>query len=604
MRNSENVLYNLGEKSKIEDYKFEKLIRNLYNENFYYIAISKLYANKGAGTKGSDNKSIDGFSNYDILKLIESIKDESYEPAILKRVYIPKSNGKLRPLSIPSFRDKIVQEIIRMILNAIYEPIFSKNSHGFRPNRSCHTALKDVNVKFTGTKWFIEGDIKGCFDNINHHILLRILDQKISDQKFLRLINKFLKCGYLENWRYSKTYSGTPQGGIMSPILANIYLNEFDKFMEKLKRRFDIGKRRTKQNKEYRRKTSILNARRKKRDKNKSTELLSEIKSIEKELMKISYYDTMDENFKSLKYVRYADDFIIGVIGSKEDCEWIKEEIKNYMNEKLNLNLSEEKTLITNIDKRAKFLGYELTKKSTRIKTNEKGRPERIANGNIELYIPRDFAINWMLNNNAISYNIDRKSWSSVARYSLINLSHLEIISTYNNEIRGIYNYYKMAKNVHRQLSTLIYGMEYSCLSTLARKHKSSRKKIRSKLGKENGWGVDYNTKEGKRTILFFNSPIERELFPVTWENIDVKYNVMTLKGRTELEDRLKANQCELCGINGSDIEFHIHHINKLKTIKEKEKKSKWMIQMIARNRKTLVVCTKCVNGKFLLLFF
>lgn len=299
----------------------------------------------------------------------------------------------------------------------------------------------------------------------------------------------------------------------------------------------------------------------------------------------------MDENFKSLKYV---SDFIIGVIGSKDDCEWIKEEIKNYMNEKLNLNLSEEKTLITNIDRRAKFLGYELTKKSTRIKTNEKERPERIANGNIELYIPRDFAINWMLNNNAISYNTDRKSWSSVARYSLINLSHLEIISTYNNEIRGIYNYYKMAKNVHRQLSTLIYGMEYSCLSILARKHKSSRKKIRSKLGKESGWGVDYNTKEAKRTILFFNSPIERELFPVTWENIDVKYNVMTLKGRTELEDRLKANQCELCGIKGSDIEFHIHHINKLKTIKEKEKKSKWMIQMIARNRKTLVVCTKC----------
>ena len=142
------------------------------------------------------------------------------------------------PLGIPSFTDKLIQDAIRQILESIYEPIFSVFSHGFRPNRSCHTALQQASKYFRGTKWFIEGDIKGCFDNIDHNVLLSLISKKIKDSKFVNLIGKFLKAGYIENWEYHKTYSGTPQGGILSPILANIYLHELDKKVELLREAF------------------------------------------------------------------------------------------------------------------------------------------------------------------------------------------------------------------------------------------------------------------------------------------------------------------------------------------------------------------------------
>ena len=176
-------------------------------------------------TKGADNATIDHMSISRIEKLIISLKDESYQPIPSRRVYIPKKNGKKRPLGIPTFNDKLLQEVVRMILEAIYEGSFDNNSHGFRPKRSCHTALQQIQKSFNGTRWFIEGDIKGFFDNINHNTLIDILRKRIDDERFLRLIRKFLNAGFIENWVFNKTYSGTPQGGIISPILANIYLD-------------------------------------------------------------------------------------------------------------------------------------------------------------------------------------------------------------------------------------------------------------------------------------------------------------------------------------------------------------------------------------------
>ncbi|MEQ6377285.1 reverse transcriptase domain-containing protein [Bacillaceae bacterium S4-13-56] len=594
MRNSEKVLNSLAVQAEDEVYRFEKLIRNLYNPDFYLRAIGKIYANSGAGTVGSDGTSISGFSNKDIDKIIEDIRNETYEPTPLRRVYIPKKNGKKRPLGMPNFKDKLVQEVIRSLLEAIYEPIFRDTSHGFRPKRSCHTALRDIDILFTGTKWFVEGDIKGCFDNINHHILLKLLQKRIKDEKLLRLINKFLKSGYMEDWVYHKTHSGTPQGGIMSPILANIYLHELDKFMETLKNGFDKGDSDRKENPVYVRLYSKMYRRRKKYEKEPSKELLQEIKSLEQEIRKIPYYDPKDTSYKRLNYVRYADDFIINVIGSEKDAERIKRRIGKFLKDELALEMSEEKTLVTHVTKCAKFLGYEITARTPKIEKTKYSRAMRKANGNVEFYMPSDYAINWLKKARAIKFNKDG-TWKPVARYSLTNLSDLELLLIHNSEIRGIYNYFKLAKNIHRQMSTLIYGLEYSCLGTMARKRKSSTGKIKTELRKGKGWGVEYNTKKGKKFMYFFNDPIKRSRMPYTTDSdVDEVFSLMKFRGRTELESRLSAGECEICGFSDIDGEFHIHHVNKLKDLKKKSKKSKWMEEMIARNRKTLIVCKDC----------
>ena len=215
MQKAETVLSILKQKSKQdESHRYDRIYRNLFNEDFFLRAYQKIHAKQGNMTPGTDGTTIDGFSRKQISQLIELLKWERYQPKPVRRTYIPKKNGKMRPLGIPAFADKLVQEVVRQILEAIYEPIFSDNSHGFRPNRSCHTALYQIKSTCRGTNWVIEGDITGCFDHIDHEILLKILSKKIDDGRFLELIRKFLKAGYLEfNQKYN-SLSGTPQGGL------------------------------------------------------------------------------------------------------------------------------------------------------------------------------------------------------------------------------------------------------------------------------------------------------------------------------------------------------------------------------------------------------
>lgn len=349
MRNPDVVLNNLVSKSKEENYVFDRLYRNLYNPDFYLKAYANIYAKPGNMTKGSDKKTIDGFSHERINSLIESLKNETYQPKPSKRVYIPKKNGKKRPLGIPSFDDKLLQEVVRMILEAIYEGDFQDSSHGFRPKRSCHTALEQVRATFTGARWFIEGDIESFFDNIDHHTLVSILEKRICDSKFIRLIWKFLRAGFITDWQYHSTYSGTPQGGIISPLLSNIYLNELDKYVKEDTTNFNRAKKKA-TNKEYKRREYLVYKQKKKLK--ESWNNLSEeqkkdgiktYKSLKQELLAVDFADPMDSNYKRMRYVRYADDFIIGIIGSKEDCLKIKKDLTIFLGEKLKLNLSEEK---------------------------------------------------------------------------------------------------------------------------------------------------------------------------------------------------------------------------------------------------------------------
>ena len=198
--------------SKNKEEVFTRLYRYLLRPDIYYEAYRNLYANSGAATKGVNEDTADGFSEAKINRIIKSLETETYQPKPARRTYIQKANGKMRPLGIPTFTDKLVQEVLRLVLQAVYEPVFLNCSHGFRPNRSCHTALAQAKQEFSGARWFIEGDIKGCFDHIDHTVLVGLVNRKIKDARLIKLLHKFLKAGYMEDWRYHITYSGTPQG--------------------------------------------------------------------------------------------------------------------------------------------------------------------------------------------------------------------------------------------------------------------------------------------------------------------------------------------------------------------------------------------------------
>ena len=232
MQNPNILLTVLSSMSCKPEVQFDKLFQKLYNVELWLMAYQLIAPRQGNMTKGVDGTTIDGTGRKRIEKIIADLKASRYTPKPARRVYIPKANGKLRPLGIPSFEDKLLQTVVKLILEAIYEPIFSPNSHGFRPSRSCHTALEQIKV-MKGVRWWIEADIKGFFDNLQHDTLLHILSKRITDKRFLHLISQFLQAGYVETGIHHDTYSGTPQGGNLSPILSNIYLHELDLMIQK-----------------------------------------------------------------------------------------------------------------------------------------------------------------------------------------------------------------------------------------------------------------------------------------------------------------------------------------------------------------------------------
>ncbi len=566
---------------------FTRLYRYMLRPDIYFVAYKRLYSNNGAGTKGVNDDTADGFSESKVEKIIKSLTDETYAPNPSRRTYIDKGNGKLRPLGIPTFTDKLVQEVLRMILEAVYEPIFLDCSHGFRPKRSCHTALKDVKHQFHGTRWFVEGDIKGCFDNIDHTALIGFINSKIKDARLIRLLYKFLKAGYLEDWRYNNTYSGTPQGGIVSPILANIYLHELDKFVEQLKAKFDKPaiQKFTPEYETLRRKVEAIRRKIKKSDKLERPALLEELRITRAKQLRTPAKSQTD---KKIKYIRYADDFLIGVNGDKADCEWIKSELKKFIGETLKMELSEEKTLITHSETPARFLGYDVkVRRNGQIKQGGQGYTKRTLSNMTELNVPlKDKIEKFLFNNKVVEWK--NGELNPIKRNGLVNLTELEILSTYNAELRGLCNYYNMASNFY-SLNYFAYLMEYSCLKTLAGKRKTTISKIKQMYkDRKGGWCIPYETKKGQKQMYFAKYQDCKKKVTVS----DVKENKLLqhLHTTTSFEDRLKAKICELCGTTKSEF-YEIHHINKVKNLTGK---SLWERVMITKRRKTIVVCRKC----------
>jgi group II intron reverse transcriptase/maturase len=567
----------------------ERAFSRMLRRDLFLKAYSNLYSNEGAMTKGVDPEdSIDGMSIERADKTIEKLKEGNWRWTPVRRKPIPKSKGGKRPISIPTWRDKLVQEVMRMVLEAYFEPIFLDVSHGFRPARGCHTALLQVKNAWTGTTWFIEGDIKACFDNIDHEVLLKLLSKRVPDLRFLKLVRGLLKAGYIEDWKYGTTYSGTPQGGVISPILANVVLHELDCYvMEKLKPNFEKGERRA-GNKEYRRVGSRLFQERK-----KISPDLEKIRALKKRLYQIPSRDLFDPNYRRLKYVRYADDFLIGIIGTKEEARQIKTAVSEFLQTELKLTLSEEKTLITHAVKgRARFLGYNVSKSvdNRMRKVNSNGVKARHINHCLMLSVPND-----VVTQKLRRYCIKGKPHH---RTNLIDLSDPEIIERYEWEVRGLYEFYKFARDVGPKIAKIRYAAIASCVKTLANKHKCHASKIYRKYYKTGKSGTkclvyEQELENGKilrRTLGDFNM-----LYVRRGTITDTEYHAFLAD--SELIRRVSKDTCELCEVKGNT---QVHHVRKLKPIRKAVQQGnapRWKQIMASRNRKTLIVCLSCHNN-------
>ncbi len=580
MRDAKTVLDIIHERGK-RGLPIEDVYRQLYNPNLFLRGYGRIYRNQGAMTPGSTEETVDGMSRVKIERLIEQLRYERLRWTPVRRAQIPKKNGKLRPLGIPTWSSKLVQEVMRSLLEAYYEPQFSDHSHGFRPNRGCHTAIRAIQ-RWHGVNWFIEGDIKGCFDTIDHDVLLSIIRERLHDNRFIRLLENLLKAGYLEDWTYRPTLSGTPQGGIVSPVLSNIYLDRLDRFVEhELIPRFTKGKTR-KMNEPYRiLRAQILRC--------KSRGEVAEVKELRKTMQQIPSIDTADPEYRRLYYVRYADDFLLGFSGPRAEAEEIKELLKEFLRKELKLELSENKTLITHAyTETAHFLGYEIKRTLCNTKHDRHGR--RCVNHGITLRVPQD----------AVTERCDlyKTQGKIVGRAALIYNHDYTIVSMYQSQYRGFVQYYALAHNLGA-LNRLKWAMLTSMLKTLAKKHKTRVNQIVNRYktttqtpeGPRQCFEVKVG-REGKKPMVarFGGIPLKRQ----RWAEIkDQPKTVYFQSTHTELVQRMLADKCEICGASNY---CQVHHIRKLSDLKGNGRKARpqWKEVMAARRRKTLVVCRDC----------
>ena len=581
MRPAETVLNVIRERGE-RGLPLENIYRLLYNRELYLRAYGRLYSNQGAMTKGTTAETVDGMSLVKIDRIIDELRYERFRWTPVRRVNLPKPNGGTRPLGIPTWTDKLLQEVIRMILEAYYEPQFSDHSHGFRPDRGCHTALSEVVTHWTGVRWFVEGDIKGCFDNIDHEVMLSVLGEKLHDNRFLRLLKYLLKAGYMEDWKHGRTLSGTPQGGVVSPILANIYLDRLDKYVETVLIPAHTRGKARKRNRAW----VALSERTARQRKLGNHRLAAQLR---KQMQQLPSYDPQDPDYRRLRYVRYADDFVLGFIGPKAEAGQIKESLVTFLRDNLKLELSKEKTLITHATSQAaRFLGYELVNQQANDKLDRNGR--RKVNGRIGLRVPAK-----VIEQHCQAYMVNDKP---THRNELLADDDYTIVSRYQAEFRGVVQYYMLALNVSH-FGKLQWVIQQSLAKTLAAKHKTPRRKLirryQSTVNTEHGeracLQVVVERGEGKRPLVarFGGIPLKRNRQAVLTDQKPQRYRT----DRNELIKRLLADKCEMCG---STVNIEVHHIRALRdlNVKGRREKPNWVQVMAARRRKTLVVCRPC----------
>jgi group II intron reverse transcriptase/maturase len=450
----------------------DHIYKFLLDPRLFQIAYGKLRSNSGNITPGINPITLDGFSEEWIQETIASLKNESFKFTPGRRVNIAKPQGGTRPLTVVSPRDKIVMEVMRMVLEAVFEPRFSSHSHGFRSRRSCHNALKQVREQFSVASWYIEGDISKCFDSIGHHKLMVVVESVIKDRKFTRLIWKSLRTGYFEFKEYQTSLIGTPQGSVISPILANIYMHQFDLFIEELKKQYDKGTR-TRGLSAYKR----LNWRLNKKDSLLSKE---EKRKLATKMRLLPSRDPMDANFRRLLYVRYANDWIIGIRGTHPETAYIKMQIEEFLKEQMGLDLNKEKILITHAGTgKALFLGtYIFKARVQKLRRSDKNRIVRNSR-EIRLEAPIQRIVSKLTKANYIRNGV---SWP---KFIWLHCSLEQIVAQYNSVLRGYMNYYSFVDNRGAMATYIYYLLRGSCAKLIASKMKlGSQVKVYAKYGK------------------------------------------------------------------------------------------------------------------------
>jgi group II intron reverse transcriptase/maturase len=584
-----NAIRKLGEKRL----PLTRVYRCLYNEHLFLSAYDKLSRNQGALTPGTTTDTVDGMSLARIHTIIDQLRFERFRVRPARRIHIPKSKGGTRALGIPNFSEKLVQEVLRMILNAYYEPRFRDSSHGFRAGRGCHTALETIKQTFTGTTWFIEGDIRGAFDTIDHTVLLTMLAHDIQDGRLLNLIRLHLQAGVLEDWTYHATYSGTPQGGVLSPLLSNIYLHALDEFVEDtLIPHYTCGKRRV-ANPAYTQCNYRIRLAQERGD-------LAAIVALKRERRRYPTQHSHDPHYRRLRYIRYADDFILGFSGPKREAEAIKAQVQTFLRDALKLDLHTEKTLITHArTAHARFLGYAVSiyHANDKIARREAdGYQVRSINGKVRLGIPQGLIAE------RIKPYVQRNTIQSIPY--LLQTSVPGIIQTFQSRYRGLAEYYRYAVDRHR-LSQLKYTMEIALVKTLAHKLRISVNQVYRRYRTTTTInGRDYRILRAEITTEHRHYSFDWGGIPLTVERIThdpLNDHRRTFEAhqyyehRSELITRLQAYRCELCDTEGP---CEVHHVRKLVDLKRRwsgrKKKPWWVAKMIALQRKTLVVCHRC----------
>jgi group II intron reverse transcriptase/maturase len=580
MQDAATVLSVLRERGR-RGLPLERLYRQLFNPQLYLVAYRKLYSNAGAMTPGVTGETVDGMSLAKIGQIIDTVRGERWRWRPVRRIFIPKNNGKRRPLGLPTWSDKLLAEVVRMLLNAYYDVQFSEHSHGFRPGRGCHTALQEIVDVWKGTHWFIEGDIARCFESLDHQIMLETLGEKIHDNRFLRLMGGMLSAGYLEDWKWGATLSGAPQGGVASPVLSNIYLDRLDTYVEtQLLPMFNRGKHRV-ENPAYAHVSAAIRRARRQGDRTAVRTLCQHRRTLPSK-------DPHDPDYRRLRYVRYADDVLLGFSGPKVEAREIKHLLGRFLRDELKLELSEDKTLITHARTgKARFLGYDIVAQHSDDKLTG---GKRSINGAIGLRVPEE-----AITRRCTPYLRHGKPWH---RSQMLSDRDYSIISQYQAEYRGVVQYYLLAADVCH-LNRLHWVMETSLLKTLAGKHSSSvakmARKYKATIDTPYGSRVCFQTTvergEGKKPLVarFGGIPLRRQKTAVLVDRSPVLF---TTSGN-ELIHRLLTGRCEVCG---STERLEVHHIRKLAdlTTPGRNDKPAWVQIMAKRRRKTLVTCTHC----------